>query len=482
MKRPIFFLMAMIILVSYGFGQHTEFKTHANGLMYSDTTMKQLKFIVDSLNLKFRACDLNKTYYAKQQAIAHYVHLEKGNLSRAKTDMEAGIPFKEFLKKYPKSKVEEALLVVRFSYQNYSGEDVVEFSSLLKEHEIIIADDKKPYIQPMLSEWLSGSASSGKSVFGFYFITEFQKKPLPEPYARMVQYADCMVDTTVQVFKEEAQRTGVRYDHDRPLQVAKFMSYVDEKTNKPKYDEDNSKEYWKEYEAWESQLFSLTDQKLARDAEFQKLLEKAVDEALKKGGSDEWFESFVGRYYSRKTELELKRGRVVVGGCSMDDSPRIHAREIAILSAETVSWEIFLRAHLDIMNDRFERVSDGSYAWAGRSTYIKELEELDINVIDLILGISLRVENPSQNHYYGSIGRLGRALAETENRAILEAKMLEMIEDETLDSYNRIILCYLFMNYSYHLKDDDTKTQGLKKLKKAIKSLPHYLAENFEIE
>jgi len=44
----------------------------------------------------------------------------------------------------------------------------------------------------------------------------------------------------------------------------------------------------------------------------------------------------------------------------MDESPRTHARAIALLAAETNNWDILLRAHIDIMNDRFERRSDGS--------------------------------------------------------------------------------------------------------------------------
>jgi len=80
----------------------------------------------------------------------------------------------------------------------------------------------------------------------------------------------------------------------------------------------------------------------------------------------------------------------------MDSSPRYHELSIAELAEETVNWEIFLRSHLDIMNDNFNRMSDGSYAWAGRKTYIKELEILYINVLDLVLGISIRIEKFQQ--------------------------------------------------------------------------------------
>jgi hypothetical protein len=160
----------------------------------------------------------------------------------------------------------------------------------------------------------------------------------------------------------------------------------------------------------------------------------------------------------------------------------VHAQRIAILAAETANWEVFLRAHLNIMNDRFDRMSDGSYAWAKRETYIKELEVLDINVLDLLLGITLRMENPSKNHYYGSINRLGRALAETNKSAEIEAKMLQMIADNTLDDYNRILIYYLFSNYNANIESKEKQAENRIKLTAAVNMLPAYLATKIKIE
>lgn len=177
----------------------------------------------------------------------------------------------------------------------------------------------------------------------------------------------------------------------------------------------------------------------------------------------------------KESLLEEMRSTIVIGGCSQDRSPRDHAINIALLSAETNSWKVFLKAHLDIMNDRFERVSDGSYAWNDRKTYIKELEELNINVIDLILGISFRIEDPSTNHYFGNIGRLGRALSETSNRAEFENTILSIIMDKELDHYNRLLFYYLFINYNYYIEDKVIKKVNNEKLTNAVASLP----ENF---
>lgn len=166
----------------------------------------------------------------------------------------------------------------------------------------------------------------------------------------------------------------------------------------------------------------------------------------------------------------------------MDSRPREHAMNIALLSAETTNWEVFLKSHLDIMNDRFDRMSDGSYAKAQRKTYIKELEELDINVNDLLIGISLRIENPASNHYYGNIGRLGRAISESKNKLDFESQILSMIEDNELDDYNRIISYFLFISYNNYLDNKEEHKRNIEKVKSSITKLPVYLKENIKIE
>lgn len=91
-----------------------------------------------------------------------------------------------------------------------------------------------------------------------------------------------------------------------------------------------------------------------------------------------------------------------------------------------------------------------------------------------MLGISLRINNSSENHYYGNIGRLGRALSETKDRDKIEVRMLKMIGEQELDDYNRVIIYYLHKNYCDHLKTDDHEKAINSKLKKAVLLLPKY--------
>lgn len=133
------------------------------------------------------------------------------------------------------------------------------------------------------------------------------------------------------------------------------------------------------------------------------------------------------------------------------------------------------------MNDRFDRLSDGSYAQAERQTYIRELEELNINVQDLLFGISFRYENAAENHYFGSISRLGRALAESNNKEEIEQSMTAIIKDTELDLYNRLLFYFLFKNYCNHLEDEKMKAIKFHHVIQLAKSFPSHISEQLSI-
>lgn len=405
-------LICLIILFSgYAYTQPPEFTTYSNGLIYNESTMDKLRFIVDSLNLSFQSCDLNKTFYSQSQTTGHYFHLSGDRVREAQEDIKANISFAKFQEKYPEASIRSDLLLVKFEYEDYKGRDVVEISEIsLGEHYGYDhrMDKKSPLLKGDLSNpWLllhtKKSDHWEESVQGFYVTRPLQSQPIPLQYAQMIGYADCLTDTTTLKLKEDTKN-----------------GWVDMPKN------------------WQSL-------------------------SLKK----------------KEKLLDNMRSTHVVGYCSQDSRPREHAVNIAVLSAETTHWEVFLKAHLDIMNDRFDRASDGSYAWSQRKTYLRELEELNINVTDLMFGISLRVENPAENHYYGSVGRVGRALAESRNKEEVVNAILSMMEDEELDHYNRVLAYYLFMSYNNHIENENERKENTLKLKESIRKLPIFLKAQF---
>jgi len=405
--------IALIGISGLLWGQRNEFKTYPNGLIYSGPTMEKLSVIVDSLDLMYKTCDFDPKYHSVYQAVGGMVRLSNKKVLEARRDMENGISFEAFLEKYPEATAKKETLIVRFAYENYRDEDVIEFSELDMSRgngqEISFNKNPNLYRQDLKNKWVFNysekSEYTDENIRAFYFPNGLESRPLDQKYAKMVAYADCMVDTTTSKFND-IQKSG----------------WVDLPKN------------WK-------QLSVKKQEKL----------------------------------------LDQMRSTRVVGSCSQDSRPRDHAVNIAMVSAETGRWEVFLKAHLDIMNDRFERASDGSYAWAQRQTYIKELEALNINVPDLIMGTSLRIEAPAKNHYYANIRRTGRALAETRDREEIEQRLLAMIEDPVLDDYNRVIAYFLFLNYN-QFNDENNQKENIERLRRSTDRLPLYLKTGISFE
>jgi hypothetical protein len=120
---------------------------------------------------------------------------------------------------------------------------------------------QKPLKGTWVFDYSEKSTYSEESISAFYFTTNFIEPPLPEKYARMVQYSDCMVDTTVEIFKERAKRTDGLYYDSKKSYVYEFLDYVHLKTDKPpefkgKYTEARYDKYIKKYNVWDSVKYS----------------------------------------------------------------------------------------------------------------------------------------------------------------------------------------------------------------------------------
>lgn len=102
---------------------------------------------------------------------------------------------------------------------------------------------------------------------------------------------------------------------------------------------------------------------------------------------------------------------------------------------------------------------------------------LDINAPDLLVGTCLRVKNVSDDHYTGTIWRVGRALAEVNDKDKLEAELIAMMKNEKLDTYNRLLLAYVFSNYNSYLTDENRKKINKVTLRETIKTMPVFVRD-----
>jgi hypothetical protein len=418
MRKKICLLFG-VLLTSVLYAQY-EFPTHKNGLIYSENTMDKLGKIVDSLNLKYKTCDLNKKFYSQPQTKGYLIQLRSDDLTQAKKDIDNNMSVDKFLAKYPEAQVKKNVLILKSKAKDYRKKDIIRYD------EVVINDDysvdvevnytQTLYKKPAKNTWAyyyrSKKSYPEESIDAFYFPENFKSVLLDQKYSKQIIYSECLIDASITKFKENSE--GSRYDTDRLVSLP---------------------------QGW---------RQLSKEEK-----EKLLDEM---------------------------RSKQAVGSCSQDNSPRIQGINMALLSADIANWEIFLRSHLDIMNDRFERVADSGYARQARNTYIKELEELDINVYDLIFGMTFRLENPLTNHYYGSVSRLGRAVAESKDKELFLKQLLSMMADENLDDYNRLLSYFFYVNCNYYIKSKTDQKLNTSRLNNALKKLPQYLSEQIKPE
>lgn len=464
--------------------QHTEFTVHPNGFIYSEAAMAQLQHIVDSLNIRFRACPMDRVYRALPHARVKRISLQDASANALKRDIEKGLPL-ELLEERHKVLQRAGTVLCAFDEYTYDGTRYTSATPIHFGQEMrstvqapgALFNDPGSYRGKWLVKY---STYSGTDYLEAVVLTEEPEwLELPQRYGRLVQYVDCLIDTTQMIFRPEAKRSHrYRDEHDLPKRK-RLMTMVDKAvTAKPPEWEGEGEARMKRYQertvAYRKEWLEQLDE-LAKDADFGRALDEAISEALKEGASDDRLEELVSRYRSKDDALALKRSRRVVGSCSQDRSPRYHAQNIAALAAETVHWDIFLRAHLDILNDRFERMSDGSYAWAERQTYVKELEELEINVADLMLGTLIHAWNISDGHYSASANRTGRAITEAQDAEAIALRLLAMIADPDLDLYNRAIMYYTFLNYNGNLQDETLRYRNEADLANAMSGIPKEL-------
>jgi hypothetical protein len=488
----------VILCMSYcSYAQTSEFQKFDDGLIYDNGTIIKLKKTVDSLNLKFKSCELKTNYVSLFQTKANYIDLEGDEAVEAKKDVENNISYENFMQKYPKAKVIKEMLTTEQRYIDYFKRPKITYQSESFDSEgyqiyFTIDDTAKTHKSPLKNTWLfefyRKSEYSKSRLRGYYFLEDFTQKMIPEPYSKLIQYSDCLIDTTLIYFPNARS-------HDKKLEIddfqypltEKFINYIELSinTDKPQYKPIEFKRetyelFAKKSEFWDAHRLMRVDSLRNSDSlRFDSLLDSAFYEYKKKSGlmffSNREFEEYYAFFRSPIEALVLKRNRIASGTCSADSRPRKHALGIAKLAAETANWDIFLRSHLDIMNDRFDRVSDGSYAQKERGTYIKELELLDINIPELLIGISLRISNPRKNHYYGSISRLGRAFSESFERKQIMDSLLMMIKDDKLDDYNRVLMYFLYVNTNYFIDDNEIKKINEDKLQNTVESLPDYI-------
>lgn len=437
------------------------------GLIYSNDDMRHLKKTADSLNLSFLQCVANPVYHSLPQTQAEFISFrikkEKADLVEAR--FKQNITLQQIRAEFPEIKVRDSVHVI-ISYTTIYDKYVKGYRTVLYSgyangfsHTDLIqppADGKWVYSRDDGDENCSMSA--------WYLDKPFTSVKLPEEYAKMIQYVDCMIDTSTMLMLDKGNPEEQEVQENKPFDTLRNLVF--QKKNK---DADSV------YGYLDDEDVKYIREEYKKNDRIKQLLNNAIKEAVEEGNGNEVLELAATGICSLDTILLMKRSRVVFGNCSMDDSPRRHARDIAVLASQTHQWPVFIRAHLNIMNDYFGRMSDASYAEAGRKTYLRELEQLDIPAQRLLLGTIFRAKELSSSHYFGDLNRIGRAFTESKYTVAFEKQVKSMMRDKNLDPFNQCLFFMLYASYCYRQPEESTTNAKINELKSESAAYPEYI-------
>lgn len=452
--------------------------------LYPDSTMTVLTKIFDSINFKSNFIPIINTVWSRPQSKAHYIELEHGNLNVAIKDMISNMPFDLFLHKHKPDIIEKERLVYGYFHED-SPKTLIFGSNAIEDGDFYyVCDHRKPIKinDNKKGKWffqtLRYSDKSKIILRAFYFTQNFTQMALPNEYAFMKTYSNCLIDNSINVYNKNPYDSWSKNNNEES-KVYQFKKQIEISTGLPfeLKDADYLRQdvYLIKTKHWDSIRNHALDSVKNADNNFMSKLIDAIAEAKLKGGSDDEFEFYVGRFYSKYMELELKRNRIKIGFCSYDNSGKIHIKNIAQIAADLKNWKLFLNAHFYIINNRIQRMSDSGRARAERETNIEDLEAMHINIIDLLIGLCIETDAFVETSDYNNFFSMGKALEESMCKNNIKTTLIKMIEDKRLDDLNRMQAYNLMAFYVYKMKEGELKTKFAKRLLFAAHTLPEYL-------
>lgn len=435
------------------------------GLMYAPADMQQLKRMADSLQFQFKQCKSPSSFTAWHQAPALCFRIRvKGSVKALIADLEKNIDLDTLKTRYKDWIVEPPFAAVLAHNEHaFLAGNGSRFDKLYPDTALFETWSRLPR-----GGWVYSTSAAIHSIRGEFNIISawqlqdvFHAPVIPETYGRLIGYVDCLVDNT----------TKLMLPGNRSLKGGEYFyllqKHVFQKT---------SRRVLMIEELTDEDLGNYVCAHYGEDERVRYLTDEILLDGMERFAVGN-FAKFVEGAVPKERLLELKRSAQVFGFCSMDTRPREHARDIAVLASQTHQWPVFIKAHLNIMNDYMDRTSDGSYAQAGRKTYLKELDALSINTTDLLLGSAMRASNTVPGHYFGDVGRYGRALSETKDPLAFENRLKKMLKDPLLDDFNKILLFRLYASYCYNQPSRKKIVEKVKNLQKEAEQYPELISK-----
>jgi|GEM_PF-4086673 len=475
-------MKTLLILLTFFFPYVTNAQeSDSEKLIYSDEAREALKHIVDSLNLEFSVSQA-QSYKACMQGRGNYFFIRGTESTEAIKDIEAGFSFSQMAAKYPGAEMQPDVVVERLE-TILNGEAAVVYAAVSLGYMIPSAVFTEGEALPSKG-WVFSYDTEYNAVTAYYVPDGLSAPVLPERYARLVQYTDFLVPAETSVYFDYSWECTPPYVYEPGPKMQAFKDYHNEKLRRPVYTELNpddpvaSKADRERFRGilsdWENIRKQKADSLMQHDTIFKKMFHDALAEANSHlTVTDEEFEEYAEAYASKKEALYFKRCRKVINTESADSEPRRHMMNIARLAAETHDWQVYLAAQFEILSERlFFRPPTANGIL--QHSFVRELEAININAVEFLLGHALRTVNKEQGLANMASFKLAMPLVEAFDREIAENLMLDMISDRDLDDVNRATIYTIFCSYN-RLLPEMLREKNNRRLEQAEGFLPERL-------
>jgi hypothetical protein len=451
-----------------------DFKLCDNGLVYDSATMVKLKKVIDSLHLR---CETSppKQFRSLDQGYGDYIDTFADS-AEAHEVMAHPMTIEKLQKMFPSAKVLRNVWIAK-ERMNLFGEKTIRYASniapaWLRVPDVAIHDKSTGWVFSYHYPFLRG-----------IYLKKLTSMQIPAEYATLIRYVDCIIDTTTTIF---SPADTPRLDAI-PDSLSKIKEYVDlvsdfepaPEETKESADEEERRRRWDEYaaavEGWYNRRLAALDRKMQNPVNM-KLLDDAVAEAITHR-HDFSLDEYAVRYLSPERALSLERSSRPLRTCGADMWPTRYTREICKLAVRANQWEIFLRAHLDVMNDHFYQYEPSDTS-TRRKTYVRELDQMGVNSMKLSIGACLSSRDVNIVHYQGSTAVMARGLTESANQTSAVTLLLAMIEDKRLDLYNRTAMAQLLIFYNRESMKTPAYQRNLEGINRAIATLPEMVQKS----
>ncbi|WP_425636912.1 hypothetical protein ACPUEN_16075 [Algoriphagus yeomjeoni] len=417
-------------------------------------------------------------YFSMPQTSSDYFEIKTKDLKGFVEVFHKVNSTEELMAAYPQLIVDRDLLTVKNKYRDYQDKEVLAIKTFQiknsKSHEVVIPYADSLEHQLKFFESYKDNKSDFFTISGFFLEDDFQSYKIPEKYADWLFYGDVLVQPEEKIFTSESN-TMTDFPSFEKTVIDSLVSYFEVKTEKPTYPKDpgNLKGYRDALETWRSKRHQNLGEIYENDKYFKTLLDSALTFAENSKVTNGDLEDFTAHLLSKERALDLMRLNQQVGTCSFDNGPLEQQKRIARLASETHDWSLFIKSFLNVMNDQVSRIADNSMASESRPTYVQELKKLDINIHKILLGSNLKINNKGKAHYFADGSKIAQAIANLEenDQAYFENTVVGMIQDNSLDAFNKLHLYNTLLNYQYFQR----KTDDSLRIADEINSLTPYL-------